>query len=228
MIALCIIFIVLGLILYLPICIDVKYIGGEFSYKITYAFIKFYPKDTKPKKKTSKPKDNKENYKDKTSSVDSPKSKTSHDDSLKKTSQDKENVSKEDTSNDSESSDLNALDTLNVALDIFKAIKTKLGKFITSIKITNLYINFQVADLDAFDCALKFGKLNIVLGNILGFLYWNFKVKKKSINIQPKFNSSNSIYDVSFKVKMGLGKGVGKILVMIFKVIPILKRNDLL
>lgn len=223
MIVFIIILIVLGLILYLPICIDIKYIGGEFSYKITYAFIKFYPKNIKPKKiKPKKGTSKSESLKKETSN--SKKEDTSKSDTPK------ENSSKEKTSKSKLpiSSDLNALDTLNLVLDIFKSLKDKLGRFITSIKITNLYIDFHVADLDAFDCALKFGKLNAVLGSILGVIYWNFKVKKKSINIQPKYNSNDSVYDISFKVKVGLGKGLGKILVMVFKVIPILKKNDII
>lgn len=195
-----------------------------FSYKITYAFIKFYPKDNKSKKVKSKKKilkNKSKNLKKEKEEVSS----TNEKDAPKEKNSKKEETSK---SNLPINSDLNALDTLNLALDIFKALKAKLGKFITSVKITNLYIDFHVADLDAFDCALKFGKLNAILGNILGFLYWNFKVKKKSINVQPKYNSNDSVYDISFKVKLGLGKGLGKILVMVFKVIPVLKKNDII
>jgi hypothetical protein len=190
----------------LPICVDVKYIGGNFDYKITYAFIKIYPRKTKKSKKVK----------------NSKAKKTSKKDTSKKTP--KESKKKKSAS----SSDSNALDTLNMALDIIKAIKEKLGEFITSIKITNLYINFQIADIDAYDCALKFGKLSIVLGNVLGFLQRHFKVKKKSITLQPKYNSNDSLYDISFKVKLGVGKGLGKIIVMLFKVLPILKDNDII
>ncbi|MCC8070084.1 MAG: DUF2953 domain-containing protein [Ruminococcus sp.] len=220
MIILIVILIFLGLILYLPVCIDVKYIGGVFSYKVSYAFIKFYPKPVK-KVKRRKVKSKKKSLNVKESKQKKVAKESSKSDS--KMEKSKEGILKSNLPIDSDS---NALDTLNLLLDIFKAIKEKLGDFITSVKITNLYINFQVADIDAFDCALKFGKLNIVLGNILGFLQRNFKVKKKSINIQPKYNSHDSLYDISFKIKLGLGKGLTKILIMIFKVLPILKEND--
>jgi hypothetical protein len=213
----------------LPICVDVKYIDGNFDYKITYAFIKIYPK----KQKAKKVKKHKKSSKDKKSTPsgntkykDKPKDTPPKNDTKKDTTKD---TSKEKTKKTSEvNKDLNALETLNMVLDIFKAIKNTLGEFITSIRVTNLYINFQVADLDAYDCALKFGKLNIILGNVLGFLQRHFKVKKKSINVVPKYNSNDSLYDISFKVKLGLGKGLGKILVMLFKVIPILKDNDII
>lgn len=209
---------------------EVKYIGGEFSYKVKYAFITFYPKKQKPVKKKSKSKKTKDKSVSKldTSPKKEPKKESvtnkSKNDSAK-TKDTKKESNKDKSINDT---DLNALDTLSLALDIFKVLKDKLGKFITSIKITDLYINFQVADLDAYDCALKFGKLNIVLGNILGFLNWKFKVKKKSISVLPKYNSNSSLYDISFKIKIGFGNGLGKILVMLFKVIPILKQNDII
>lgn len=233
MIVLIIIVLLLALILYLPISMEVKYIGGEFSYKVKYAFITFYPKKQKPVKKKSKSK----NTKDKSiSKLDTSPKKEPEKKSVMEKSNPKKDASAKSKDTKKESNkdksindiDLNALDTLSLALDIFKVLKDKLGNFITNIRITDLYINFQVADLDAYDCALKFGKLNIVLGNILGLLNWKFRVKKKSISVLPKYNSNSSLYDISFKIKIGFGNGLGRILVMLFKVIPILKQNDII
>lgn len=227
-----IIILLLALILYLPISVEVKYIGGEFSYKAKYAFITLYPKKQKSVKKKSK---NKESINKSISKSNNSYKKETKNESVTEKSKPKDDSAKtKDTKKESNkdnsinNTDLNALDTLNLTLDIFKTIKDKLGKFITSIKVTDLYINFQVADLDAYDCALKFGKLNIILGNILGFLNWNFKVKKKSISVQPKYNSNNSLYDISFKLKIGFGNGLSRILIILFKVIPILKQNDII
>jgi len=245
LIVLLIILIVLALIIYLPISVEVKYIDGDFSYKVKYAFITFYPRKSKKSKKAKKSKKFnfskfKKKNKKKNSSNSKPKEKHSNNMESKETSTNIHEKSSE-TSEEQESTlqekseepssdekDVKALDTLSMALDIFKLLKDKFDKFIKSIRITDLYINFQVADQDAYDCALKYGKVNIILGNILGYLSWNFKVKKKSISVQPKYNSNDSVYDVSFKVKIGFGSGLGKILVMVFKVIPILKENDIL
>jgi hypothetical protein len=210
LIVLAVVVIVIALVLWLPIVVEVKYIGEEFSFKVKYAFITFYPKKdrSKPKAKSSKTKSK-------------GKSKSKPKDTSKTKAKPKEKKS-------STNSDAKALDTLGLVLDIFKGLKKDLGKFITSIKFTNLYINFQVADLDACECALKFGKLNAILGNVLGFLSWHFTVKRDSISIVPKYNSDESVYDVSFKVKLGVGKGLGRILVMLFKVLPILSKYDVI
>lgn len=234
MIVLVIVVLIIVIILCLPVSVEVKYISGDFSYKVKYAFITFYPK-RKKEKKSKKGKSQKVDTKIETDKPKNHNTKSSTNVDIKTSKNLEDNTSKNDKTNEiknavqsTNDSDINALDTLNLALDIFRAIKKKLGKFITSIKITDLYINFQVADLDAFDCALKFGKLNIILGNVLGFLNWNFKVKKKSISVKPRYNSNDSLYDISFKVKVGFGKGLRKILVMLFKVIPILKDNDVI
>lgn len=253
MIVLLIILIILAIIIYLPVCLDVKYIDGKLSYRVSYAFITFYPK--KPKKNKSKKtknkniKNNSKKSKDNKSSEefsktldldkeDEDKSSVLGNNDIKKdipTNDDKSETKssdtpkKEDKSIESDnSSDSNFLDSINMVLDIFKTIKVTLGKFIKSFRVTNLYIDFKIANQDAYDCALNFGKMNILVYNILAYLDRNFKVKKKSINIEPKYNSSESVYDISFKVKLGFGNGVEKILIMIFKVIPILKQNDII
>lgn len=248
MIVLLIILIILAIIIYLPVCLDVKYIDGKLSYRVSYAFITFYPK--KPKKNKSKKtknmnvKNNSKKSKDNKSSgefsktLNKDKSDISNNNDIQKDipiNEDKsatkssDTPKKEDKSIESDNnSDSNFLDSINMVLDIFKTIKVTLGKFIKSFRVTNLYINFKIANQDAYDCALNFGKMNILVYNILAYLDRNFKVKKKSINIEPKYNSSESVYDISFKVKLGFGNGVEKILIMIFKVIPILKQNDII
>ncbi|MGN1412086.1 MAG: hypothetical protein ACI4WH_06245 [Oscillospiraceae bacterium] len=234
MIVLLIVLILLAVIIYLPVCLSVRYIDGELSYKVTYAFITFYPK--KKKKKVKVKKDNKSSdKKSRVKSQEVSKEVKSNDgiseekSTIEGTKTDSEEPLKDESNHKEDiNPDMKFMDTINLVLDMFNAIKKKLGKFIKSFRITNLYINFKLADQDAYDCALKFGKMNILVYNVLGYLERNFKVKKKSINLEPKYNSNNSIYDISFKVKIGFGNGLGKILVMIFKVIPILKDNDII
>jgi hypothetical protein len=235
--------IILAVIIYLPVCLEFKYIDGDLKYRVTYAFITFYPK--KSKKKKSKKKSTKSaNAKD-TSKTDKPKKSKAVTEDSKSESESKEDTkssekseikekdkqkekSKAKDGKKSKDADMDFIQTIDMVLDIFKAIKVNLGKFIKSFKVTDLYVDFTVANEDAYECALNFGKLNIAVYNILAYLDNNIKVKKKSINIVPKYNSSDSKYDISFKVKLGFGNGVGKILVMVFKVIPILKKNDII
>lgn len=68
------------------------------------------------------------------------------------------------------------------------------------IKIKDIYIDFTVSDLDAYECALKFGKTNIIVYNILSYLGYFIKLKKKSINIRCVYNQPDCIYNLKFKV----------------------------
>lgn len=245
MIVLIIILIVFALILYLPVCLEVKYINGIFSYRVYYAFITFYPKKTKKKKKKDRFQNKKVRKGSKESKGSIPnvenssikdiidKSDLEKTNSLEKQSIDniKSKKNQEEPKKDKtiiNNPDMNFLNVINMVLDIFKAIKINLGGFIKSFRVTDLYLNFKIANQDAYDCALNFGKMNIIVYNALAYLERNFKVKKNSIKIEPKYNSNNSVYDISFKVKLGFGSSIGKILIMIFKVIPILKKNDII
>lgn len=245
MIVLLVVLIILAVIIYLPVCLEFKYIDGDLKYRVTYAFITFYPKKSKKKKskkkstksasakdtsKTDKPKKSKAVTEDSKSESESKEdTKSSEKSETKEKNKDKQKEkSKAKDGKKSKDADMDFIQTIDMVLDIFKAIKVNLGKFIKSFKVTDLYVDFTVANEDAYECALNFGKLNIAVYNILAYLDNNIKVKKKSINIVPKYNSSDSKYDISFKVKLGFGNGVGKILVMVFKVIPILKKNDII
>lgn len=243
MIVLLVVLIILAVIIYLPVCLEFKYIDGDLKYRVTYAFITFYPKKSKKKKskkkstksanakdtsKTDKPKKSKAVTEDSKSESESEEDTKSSEKSETKEKDKQKEKSKAKDGKKSKDADMDFIQTIDMVLDIFKAIKVNLGKFIKSFKVTDLYVDFTVANEDAYECALNFGKLNIAVYNILAYLDNNIKVKKKSINIVPKYNSSDSKYDISFKVKLGFGNGVGKILVMVFKVIPILKKNDII
>lgn len=237
MIVLIILLVLLVLILYFPVCLEVRYVDGNLSYRVYYTFITFYPKKREKRHRLKKKavKSSSKKSKGNTSNKERPpQAKRSNIEGTKPTddgpdgSVGTEKQSKPTDKGVESNPDMDFFNTINMLLDVFKAIKVNLGKFIKSLKVTNLYIDFKVANQDAYDCALKFGKMNILLYNVLGYLERNFKVKKEFINIQPKYNSSDSVYNISFKIKLGFGSGISKILVMVFKVIPILKENDVI
>ena len=251
MIVFIIVLILLIVLLWLPVYLDFKYIDGSLDCKVKYAMFTLYSV-TEPnkyglnrlksikKKKTSKSKhksktknkSNQSNSKPSTNSSDvksKPKSSTSKPKSDSKATSKTEVKTKSKSKVSTDSMDFEDLiSNLDIVLDILKIIVSKLGVFIKSLKVKDLYIDFLVADEDACECALKFGKINAILYPTLSILNQYVKIKKKKISIQPKYNSNVGVYDVSFKVQLGLGSGIVQVVAIILKVIPVLQDNDML
>ena len=77
--------------------------------------------------------------------------------------------------------------------------------FLGHVSVTDIYVNIVVAEEDAYECAMTYAKVNILLYNILGFLQSRIKVRKKSVSTNILFNSDKSVYDISFKAKVTIG-----------------------
>lgn len=98
-------------------------------------------------------------------------------------------------------------------LDILKSIK-KSGRLILKlIKIKKIFIDYIISDLDAYECALKFGKTNIVVYNALSYLNCFVRLQKKYINIECVYNKSECEYNTSFVVYLTPAAALGAILV---------------
>ena len=249
MIVFIIVLILLIVLLWLPVYLDFKYIDGSLDCKVKYAMFTLYSvtepnkyglnrlknikkKKTAKSKHKSKNKSNQSNSKPSTNSSDvksKPKSSTSKPKSNSKATSKTEVKTKSKSKVSTDSMDFEDLiSNLDIVLDILKIIVSKLGVFIKSLKVKDLYIDFLVADEDACECALKFGKINAILYPTLSILNQYVKIKKKKISIQPKYNSNVGVYDVSFKVQLGLGSGIVQVVAIILKVIPVLQDNDML
>ena len=245
MIVFIIVLILLIVLLWLPVYLDFKYIDGSLDCKVKYAMFTLYSvtesnkyglnrlRNIKKKKTSkSKTKSNQSNSKPSTNSSDvksKPKSSTSKPKSDSKATSKTEVKTKSKSKVSTDSMDFEDLiSNLDIVLDILKIIVSKLGVFIKSLKVKDLYIDFLVADEDACECALKFGKINAILYPTLSILNQYVKIKKKKISIQPKYNSNVGVYDVSFKVQLGLGSGIVQVVAIILKVIPALQDNDIL
>lgn len=78
-----------------------------------------------------------------------------------------------------------------------KAVK----KLIKSIRVDDLYLRYLVTDEDAYECAMKYGKTNMVVYDALGVLSALVTVRIKKIEILTKFNCDETDYELSCKVK---------------------------
>ncbi len=137
----------------------------------------------------------------------------------KETDKDKKSEKKRDTKKKSSKNKIIPEDASG-KLEFFKNLISSGGKALRRItrhiKIKDIYINFIISDMDACQCALKFGKANIVVYNTLSYMGSFIKLKKKSINIRCVYNQPHCVYDIKFKLYITPAAAIGTAIAFIF------------
>lgn len=174
-----IILFVIFVILFSPVKLYVKHIDGKSEVILKYLFLKFVLVGEKSKKKPEKKKKE-----------------------TKKTS----NVKKDEVQKKKK---VFIPESTSGKIDFIKNILKEAGKLFRRltrhIKFKDIFIDIQVSDLDACECAVKFGKMNIIVYNLLSFLGNFVTLKKKKISIKCVYNQPECIYNISFNVRIALG-----------------------
>lgn len=176
-----IIIITVSLILSLHIVLNVSYIGEELDYNVKLLGIKLYSRPKKKKKAKKKKPQNVQQKKPATEKK-TEKKEPKLSDKIRKFKKEAEPV-------------------IQLVRNSGESIKYFLGH----VSVTDIYVNIVVAEEDAYECAMTYAKVNILLYNILGFLQSRIKVRKKSVSTDILFNSDKSVYDISFKAKVTIG-----------------------
>lgn len=99
--------------------------------------------------------------------------------------------------------------TFDDILELLKQALTGIGKplrkLLKSIVISHLSIVITCGGDDAAKTAIKFGAMNIAVGNVLGLLDSFFTLKPlDDLNIGVDFQAEKSLYDCYFEVRMSL------------------------
>lgn len=97
--------------------------------------------------------------------------------------------------------------TLDELLELVKSLVDSLGKPLKRLlhrtRIEKLRIDIICGGEDAADAALNFGKTNILVGNILGWIDAFFTLKKPDdIHIDVDFQREESAYKLSFTARL--------------------------
>lgn len=171
--------------------------NGTVALKIKYLcfpIIKI-PKKRKPKKKPKK--NRKENKKSKTEKAEGAENAEKSD--KKKEPQKKKGI------------DLKAL-TFDDKLELLKLALSGVGKplkkLFKRIVFSHMSIEVICGGDDAAKTAIKFGAVNIAVGNVLGLLDSFFTLKPlDNMNIGVDFQSEETLVDVYFKVRLSLFAG---------------------
>lgn len=162
--------------------------NGELAVKVKYLCftVMKIPKKAKPKPKPDKPKKSKKTKKSE---------KEGEEDGKKKKGGLLKNL------------------TFDDILELLKQALTGIGKplrrLFKSIVISHLSLNITVGGDDAAKTAIKFGAMNIAVGNVLGLLDSFLTLKPlDDLNIGVDFQSEQTLYDAYFEMRMTLFAGL--------------------
>lgn len=213
------------LILLMPLSIHVSYINGKLDYSIKYAFLKLMDSGgggiagklksggnkSKKKKKNNKNEQNKKNVSENKKIEKPPEASTSdpvteeYDDISKLPDEPEDTQPDNDEAPDtSETLDKKSRKTLGeiyqLVTEIWMSAKHPLRHILKGFHFSGLYIDFLVADEDAYNCALKYGKVSGTVYNTIAHMMNLFTLKFKTVDVVAGFGKEKSRWDVSFRL----------------------------
>ena len=96
-------------------------------------------------------------------------------------------------------------DKIEFIVGIWESAQRPLLKIFKGFKLRDLYIDFVIADEDAYDCALKYGKYSGLIHNGIAFLSQIFTVRLRTVDVRPQFGVSKGRWDAAGKLYFRLG-----------------------
>ena len=94
------------------------------------------------------------------------------------------------------------IDKADFVLDIWRAADRPILRIFKGVKLHELYIDFIIANEDAYKCALNYGRISGASYNVLGWLGVLFNVKLKTVDINAGFGLDKSRWDASGKLSV--------------------------
>lgn len=92
--------------------------------------------------------------------------------------------------------------------NIWLAAKNPANMIFKGFKFRNFYIDFIIANEDAYKCAVNYGRYTTLIYNGLAQLSRLFTIRFKTVDIQPGFGLDKGRWDTSFSVSFRLGTAV--------------------
>lgn len=107
--------------------------------------------------------------------------------------------------NDDEEKGKSLSEKFDMLIDIWGSAKNPLCLIFKAFKFSDLYIDFVIADEDAYKCALNYGRLSAVTFRGLALMSRIFTVRLKTVDVQPCFGLKKGRFDAAFKLKFRAG-----------------------
>lgn len=89
---------------------------------------------------------------------------------------------------------------VGLVMGIWQSAKRPLRKILKGFHFSDIYIDFLIADEDAYKCAINYGRICTVVYNGLSVMSRLFTVKLKTIDVECGFAQEKSRWDASVKV----------------------------
>lgn len=119
-------------------------------------------------------------------------------------------------------------DKIDFVHDIWHAAGRPALKIFKGFKFSEFYVDFLIANQDAYKCALNYGRISGALYYVLGWFGVLFNMKYKTVDVNPGFDMNDSRWDVSFKLSFNIMNvvvaGLWFLMTYIFKILIPSKR----
>ena len=222
------------ILLICPVVVSFEY-GEKVILKIRYLFITFFripPKNKKQKrrdKKDVKKADKAARAAEKiTEDADAPQKAVMKSDKASAEKGEKKAAAKSKLETKSKAD--KPKPTLSEIFALVKMLAESLGKPLKKLlhrtRITNMQLDIICGGEDAAKAALNYGKMNIVVGNALGWLDVFFTLVKPDINIGVDFESEDTLTEMSCKIKLSLAAAFAFLFVGLFRILKNSSGNE--
>lgn len=202
----------IAILLHCPVRAKISFIDKKFDISVKYLFFTIYPmKEKKPKKKKIKQKKKtaekkevvSEEIKEETSTSEKeeeieekPSSEPPPIPSEKKKKEKKPKLTKEEK----EERKKELLEKIELVKMILASAGKGLKKLLSAIKLYDIAIDIDVANEDAYEAAIGYGRMNMIVYNAISFLRTFFTVSIDHVKINCVYNSDKSKYDAAVNV----------------------------
>ena len=126
-------------------------------------------------------------------------------DKKKKKSKKEEDIFDDNEDTEPEEEKSSPGDKVEFLVDIWESAQRPMLKIFKGFRLKDLYIDFVIADEDAYDCALKYGRYSTLVYNGIAFFSQLFTVRLKTIDVRPQFGVSRGRWDAAGKLYFRLG-----------------------
>ena len=94
---------------------------------------------------------------------------------------------------------------IEFVLDVWRCADRPLIGLMKGFVFSDFFIDFIVADEDAYKCAISYGAVSGAVYNLLAFIGTAFTIKFKTVDINAGFGLEECRWDISFRLKFRLG-----------------------
>ena len=200
----------IAILLHCPVRAKISFIDKKFDISVKYLFFTLYPmKEKKPKKKKIKQKKKKKVQEKKEAvSEETPVCEKTEETEEKPSSEpppiptDKKKKEKKPklTKEEKEERKKELQEKIELVKMILASASKGLKKLLSAIRLYDIAIDIDVADEDAYKAAIGYGRMNMIVYNVISFLRTFFTVSIDHVKINCVYNSDKSKYDAAVNI----------------------------